>query len=165
MGSSTCPLCAAAACVLANYALDAGAQSRAPVGQSPQAESAPPVMAPITDAVNVLTPEGRYVIEPSFQYSHSSDSRVTVTGFTIIPALTVGLIDVRSVNRDFWSLALTGRYGLGRRMELEMKVPWVYRSDSTLARPISTASAGDNEFQTSGSGLGDIELAVRYQMT
>ena len=27
--------------------------------------------------------------------------------FTIVPALTIGLIDVRSVNRDFFTLALT----------------------------------------------------------
>jgi hypothetical protein len=166
MGSSTRALCAVAACALfANYAVEANAQARAPVGQAPQPESAPPVVAPITDAVTVLTPEGRFVFEPSIQYSHSSDSRVTVTGFTIIPALTVGLIDVRSVNRDFWSLALTTRYGVNRRLEFEAKVPWVYRSDSTLARPISTPSAGDSEFKSTGSGLGDIELAARYQLT
>jgi hypothetical protein len=155
------------ACALgAAVALDAAAQSaRSPVGQAPQPENQPPAVAPITDAVTVLTPEGRFVLEPSFQYSHSSDARVTVTGFTIIPALTIGVIDVRSVNRDFWSVALTGRYGLGRGWEIETRVPWVYRSDSTLARPISSPATGDAEFSTSGHGLGDIEFAARYQIT
>ena len=40
--------------------------------------------------------------------------RVPLT-LTIIPALTVGLIDVRSVNRDYWQFALTGRYGVSPR--------------------------------------------------
>jgi hypothetical protein len=147
-------------------ALQAAAQAPRPaVGQAPQAETQPPVVAPITDAVNVLTPEGRFVIEPGVQYSYSSDSRVTVTGFTIIPALAVGLIDVRSVNRDFWTFALTGRYGVTPRLEVETKLPWVTRSDSTLARPISTPTSGDSEFHAKGHGIGDIEVAARYQLT
>jgi hypothetical protein len=156
--------CAFCACI--GVALDTAAQSERPsVGQAPQPQNQPPAVAPITDAVTVLTPQGRFVLEPSFQFSHSSDSRVTVTGFTIIPAITIGVIDVRSVDRDFWSVALTGRYGLGHGWEVEAKVPWVYRSDSTLARPISSPATGDSEFRTSGSGLGDIEFAARYQIT
>jgi hypothetical protein len=153
-------VCAAA------LALDAAAQPARPtVGQAPQADSQPPAIAPITDAVNVLTPQGRFVLEPSVQYSFSGDSRVTVTGFTIIPALTVGVIDVRSVNRDFWTVALTGRYGVTPRLEAEIKLPWVSRSDSTLARPISQPTAGDSEFHASGHGIGDVEVAARYQFT
>jgi len=159
-------LCAGLACVLGACVPQAAAQApRATVGQAPQGETQPPVIAPITDAVNVLTPEGRFVLEPSVQYSHSGDSRVTVTGFTIIPALTVGVIDVRSVNRDFWTFALTGRYGVTQRLEVETKLPWVTRSDSTLARPISTPTAGDSEFSATGSGIGDIEVAARWQIT
>jgi hypothetical protein len=155
---------AVAGLLLAGLALQAVAQAPR-VGQAPQPESAPPAVAPITDAVNVLTPAGRFVFEPSIQYSHSSDARVTVSGFTIIPALTIGLIDVRTVNRDFWTVALTGRYGVTPRFEFETKLPWVYRSDSTLARPITQPATGDVEFRTSGSGLGDIEFAARYQIT
>jgi hypothetical protein len=148
------------------FTVEAAAQAQPPtIGQAPQSERQPPPIAPITDAVNVLTPPGRFVLEPSMQYSHSSDSRVVVTGFTIIPALTVGLIDVRNVNRDFWTFALTGRYGVTSRLEVETKLPWVSRSDSTLARPISTPTAGDSEFSATGHGIGDIEVAARYQIT
>lgn len=159
--------CAGLASALAlACAPQAAAQAPRPtVGQAPQPESQPPAIAPITDAVNVLTPQGRFVLEPSMQYSHSSDSRVTVTGFTIIPALAVGLIDVRSVDRDFWTFALTGRYGVTPRLEIETKLPWVSRSDSTLARPISTPTAGDSEFHARGHGIGDVEVAARYQMS
>lgn len=86
-------------------------------------------------------------------------------GFTIIPAITIGLIDVRAVNRDLFIAALTGRYGLTDRLELEVKVPWVYREDSTAARPLAVPSATEEIFDASGRGLGDIELAARYQIT
>jgi hypothetical protein len=135
------------------------------VGQAPKPETAPPVVAPISDAVGVLTPAGRFVFEPSFQYSHSSDSRVVVSGFTIIPALAVGVIDVRSVNRDYFSIGLSGSYGVTDRFEIETKVPFVHRRDSTLARPLLQQATSDVEFRTSGSGLGDIEFAARYQLT
>lgn len=148
--------------VLAGFALEGLAQA---VGRAPEADRQPPVVAPITDAVNVLTPPGRFVLEPSLQYQHSSDARVVVTGFTIIPALTVGVIDVRNVNRDSFNFALTGRYGVTSRLETEIRLPWVYRTDSTLARPIATPTSADTEFHATGRGIGDIEVAARYQIT
>ena len=135
------------------------------VGQAPQAETAPPVVAPITDAVTVLTPQGKFVLESSVQYSHDSDARVAISGFTVIPAITIGVIDVRSVNRDFWTFGLTGRYGVTSRLEIETRLPWVYRRDSTVARPIGQQAIGDSQFNTSGSGIGDVEVAARYQLT
>lgn len=152
------------AMVLACLALPVAAQTPR-VGQAPQAETAPPVVAPITDAVTVLTPKDRFVLEPSLQYSHSSDTRVAIVGFTVVPALAIGVIDVRSVNRDSWTFGLTGRYGVTNRFEVETRVPWVYRHDSTIARPISQQAVADTEFRTSGSGLGDVEVAARYQLT
>lgn len=137
----------------------------APVGRAPEAKTQPPAVAPITDAVMVLTPPGRFVLEPSLQYSHSSNSRVALSGFTILPALTIGLIDIRSVSRSLWIGALTGRYGISDRMEVEAKLPWVYRRDSTTARPLATPAVSDTTFDSSGDGVGDVELAVRYQMT
>src|SRR5690606_38137045 len=40
----------------------------------------------------VLTPRGRIVLEPSVGYSFSSVNRVAIEGFTILPALLVGII-------------------------------------------------------------------------
>jgi hypothetical protein len=137
----------------------------APLGRAPEAETKPPAVAPITDAVTVLTPPGRFVYEPSLQYAHSSSSRVALTGFTIIPALTIGLIDIRSVSRNMWTVAMTGRYGVTDRLEVEAKLPAVYRKDSTLARPLATPSVSETAFDVSGDGIGDVEIATRYQMS
>jgi hypothetical protein len=71
---------------------------------------------------------------------------------------------VREVKRNTVTGALTGRYGLTNRLELEARLPYVYRSDSTISREILTGSSSENAFNNSGRALGDIELAARYQL-
>ncbi|CAN7398826.1 acetate kinase [Pseudoduganella sp. LjRoot289] len=134
------------------------------VGQAPQRDGRPPEVAPLFEAPGVLTPKGRYVLEPSYQFGYSSSNRVVLVGYTIIPALLIGLVDVREVKRNTMTAALAGRYGLSRRTELEVRVPYVYRSDSTVSREIFTGSAVENVFSTSGRGVGDVELALRHQL-
>jgi hypothetical protein len=136
------------------------------VGVAPSSSdaSAVPEVAPIFDQPGILTPRGKYVIEPSLQYAYSSNNRVALVGYTVIPALLIGLVDVREVKRNTLTAALAGRWGITNRLELEAKVPYVYRSDSTISREIFTGSANERVFDTSGRSIGDIELAARYQL-
>jgi len=71
-----------------------------PVGQAPAPpqDDKPPAVAPISDQPGVLTPRGALVVEPSYQYSYSSVERVDLIGYTIIPAILIGLIDAREVH-------------------------------------------------------------------
>src|SRR5262245_11898000 len=48
----------------------------------------------------ILTQPGKLVLEPSLQYTHSSVRRLAIEGYTVIPAITIGLIDLRDVNRE-----------------------------------------------------------------
>jgi hypothetical protein len=122
-------------------------------------------VAPLFEQPGVLTPRGRYVLEPSLQYSYSSTNRVALVGYTIIPALLVGLVDVREVKRNTTTATITGRFGVTDRFELEARIPYVYRSDSTVSREIFTGTAVENVFDTRGKGIGDIELTGRYQFS
>ncbi|PKO61643.1 MAG: hypothetical protein CVU23_12400 [Betaproteobacteria bacterium HGW-Betaproteobacteria-17] len=80
-------------------------------------------------------------------------------------ALVIGLIDVRSVQRTTVVAGLTARYGLTNRLEVEGRIPYVYRNDDTVSRPINLEpSSASKVFNAEGSGLGDIELAGRYQL-
>ena len=134
------------------------------VGQAPAEDPAPPKVAQLFDQPGILTPKGRYVLEPSLQYGYSSSNRVALVGYTVIPALLIGLIDVREVKRHVMTAAVTGRWGLSNRLEAEIRVPYVYRSDATISREIFTGSASDKVFNTSGSAIGDVELGLRYQL-
>ena len=121
-------------------------------------------IAQIFEQPGVLTPAGQFSFETGLQYSYSSNNRVSLVGYTIIPAITIGVIDVREVKRNTTTANLTGRWGVSNRMELEAKVPYVYRSDDQIARAWNTGSAFDDTLDHStGHGLGDIEATARYQ--
>lgn len=112
----------------------------------------------------VLTPKGTLIVEPYLQVAHLSSSRVTLTGFTIVPALTIGLINIQGVSRDIYTAAFVGRYGLTNRLEVEVRVPYLYRDDSITQRPIATPSQADTTTTTEGHGLGDVETTGRFQI-
>ena len=135
-----------------------------PVGQAPSTADRPPEVAPLFEQPGVLTPAGQYVLEPSMQYGYSSSNRVAMVGYTIIPALLIGLLDVREVKRNTVTAALSARFGITRRLELEVRAPYVYRSDATVSRDIAKPSSLDSVFPASGKAVGDIEFGARYQL-
>jgi len=124
----------------------------------------PPEVAPIFDQPGVLTPRGTYVLEPALQFGYSSSNRVALVGYTVIPALLIGLVDVREIKRNTFTTSITGRTGINNRMEVELKVPYVYRSDATVSRELFTGTAVERVFDTTGKAMGDIEVAGRYQL-
>jgi len=139
----------------------AAAQQPATVGES-RPERVQPV-AQIFEQPGVLTPAGQFSFETGVQYSYSSSNRVSLVGYTIIPAITIGLIDVREVRRNSTVANFTGRWGVTNRMELEAKVPLVYRSDDQLTRPLNLGAGRDQLFNSTGQGIGDVEATARYQ--
>ena len=132
------------------------------VGTAPNAETR--TIAPLFEQPGILTPPGKMVLEPSLQYGYSSNNRVALVGYTVIPALLIGLVDVREVKRHTFTGAGAGRFGLTNRFEVEARLPYVYRSDSAISREIFTGSASESAFNTSGKAMGDVELTGRYQI-
>jgi hypothetical protein len=145
-----------------------GPKSVSPVGVAPESpkEEGPQWMLKqfYLPGPGVLTPKGRLIVEPYLQYAHLSSNRVTLTGFTVVPALTIGLINVQGVSRDIYTAALVGRYGLTNRLELEVRVPYLYRQDSITQRPLATPSTANTVSTAIGSGLGDVETTARFQI-
>jgi len=135
-----------------------------PVGRRPAEDERPPEVAPIFDQPGVLTPRGKLILEPSYQYGYSSADRVALVGYTVIPAILIGLVDVRQVKTTTQTGALAFRYGLTNRMELEVRVPYVSNHTDTISREIFTGTAQDRLFTTSGKGIGDVEATLRYQL-
>ncbi|MCT7307608.1 transporter [Ralstonia wenshanensis] len=135
-----------------------------PVGKPPEPPDRPPRIAQIFDEPSALTPPGKVVVEPSLQMAYSSSDRVALVGYTIIPALLIGLIDVRQVKTTTLTGTVALRYGLARRWELEARVPYVYSASDTVSRELFTGTATDNAFSSHGRGIGDVELTARYQI-
>ncbi|WP_211629327.1 acetate kinase, partial [Paraburkholderia nemoris] len=135
-----------------------------PVGQAPVADSRPPAVAPIFDQPGVLTPRHTLVVEPYFQFAYSSENQLSLVGYTIIPALLIGLINVSEVKTTTLTGGVALRYGITNRLEFEVRVPYVYQTNDTVARQIFTGAAANSVISSSGNGIGDVEMTMRYQL-
>ncbi len=135
-----------------------------PVGEAPppQTEGEPDVAA-VFEERGLLTPKGRWVVEPSLSYSHSTATTVAIEGFTIIPALAVGLIDITEVQRDTVTAAIAARRGITDRLEVGIKVPYVWREESVRSREVLDGSEMDVVSRSDGHGLGDVEFSIHFQ--
>ncbi|ALP53911.1 hypothetical protein Tel_12625 [Candidatus Tenderia electrophaga] len=137
--------------------------NQGPVGQAPPPRPNRPLQpVDVIESQGVLTHKGTLIVEPSLHYSYSSVTRVALEGFTIIPAITIGAIDVREVDRNTLMAALALRYGITNHLEVGIKIPYVRRDDTTVTRPLAVAAEEDTLTQADGSGLGDVEMTLNY---
>ncbi len=141
---------------------------RTQVQTTPQAGEAPseerPRVQALVESGGVLLPQGNFVLEPSFEYVRSDVNRAEIVGFTVLPGIVVGNISVVEANRNTYVAALTGRYGVTDRLEIEAKVPYVMRDDSTTTREIGQGASADVVTSADGNDVGDIEAAIHYQL-
>lgn len=147
---------------------DSNVAQNKPVGQAPPKSSNAidaSAIPELGDTVSgVLTGKGTLVLEPSFGYSYTDNNRVFLDAFSFIPALVVGLIDLREIKRHSFIGSISARYGITERWEVDLKVPYIGRNDSQRSRPVSIGVSEDEIFNASGHGIGDIELSTRYQL-
>ncbi|HUY68262.1 MAG TPA: transporter [Alphaproteobacteria bacterium] len=133
------------------------------VGEKPAQSDKPPAVPLLADVGGVLTPRGTLIVEPFIDYSRSSVNTFSFEGIQVVPAFLIGNISASRTARDLLISGSTFRLGVTNRLELEAKVPFVWRQDSyTNVVPNST---GLTTTQTSnGEGLGDVEVAAHYQV-
>ncbi len=133
-----------------------------PVGEKPQ--YTPDESLTIFEEPGVLTRKGGFIFEPSLEYIHSSSTKVAIEGFSVVPAVIIGLLNVNELQRDTVIGAVNFKYGLTNRFEVELKVPYVYREESVVERELLTGTSVDFLQESDGNGLGDVEFAFHYQL-
>ncbi len=121
-------------------------------------------IASITADRGIVTRPGQLTIEPSFSHAHSNATRVAVEGYTVIPALLVGLINISEIQRDIFIGAVSLKYGFTSRLEGAVRVPYLSINEDLREREAFEGTPVDTLRESSGEGLGDIELSVRYQL-
>ncbi|HEY2358222.1 MAG TPA: transporter [Phenylobacterium sp.] len=134
----------------------------APVGERP-AEPAPQVVAAIPPEIGVLTPKGHLVIDPSIEYDRFSTNRLVFRGVEIVPGIQLGVIEASDAAQDTGVATLAARYGVTSRLEIEARVPYIWRSAriTSLAQRDQTISRTSNLY---GADIGDVEFDARYQL-
>jgi len=143
----------------------AAAQPQQTVGAPPPESREPaPQMAALPESIGVLTPPGKIVFDPSIEYSNTSGNRLVFRGVEIVTGVQIGVIEASDTDRDSITATLAARMGITNRLEIEARVPYLYRHDelTTLAQRDDTITRTTS---LEGASIGDIELAARYQMT
>ena len=97
----------------------------------------------------VLLPAGQLLFEPGFQYTNISRNRVQLSGFSLIPAIIIGRIDVVEIERDIFVGNLNTRYGIFDFLEAELSVPYVFRQD----QEIFGATGLEQQVNVDGNGI------------
>lgn len=134
------------------------------VGEAPPEQASPTTtVEALPEGQNALLGQGRLVIEPSIEYSRSSSNRLIFRGVEIVTGIQIGLIEANDTARDTIASSLAVRYALTDRLEIEGRVPYVYRSDriTTLSQNNNTVT---QTFELEGGELGDVEVSARYQL-
>lgn len=143
---------------------EAQVAQESPVGQPPPQQLRPELAdVALASQGGVLTPKGVFSFEPSLQYQYLSNNQYIVEGLNIVPGITIGSENVRSLVDRMFTATLGGRLGITDRLEVEAEIPYVYRNDDvTLAGLAPNGTVFENN--TSGAGLGDIQFGAHYQL-
>lgn len=135
-----------------------------PVGEAPP----PPQVeerdvAALPERAGVLTPRGRFVVDPSIEYVRSSSNRLVFRGIEIVPGINIGLIEANEADRDTLVGNVGVRYGVTNRLEVELRGSYVYRKDRvmTVQQRDETLTASR---ELEGQDIGDLEFGLRYQL-
>jgi hypothetical protein len=143
------------------------APSAAPItGPSPQQQEERRVLQTAHELSNtggVLTPKGDLIVDPSVEYDYWNQNQVNIAGFSVVPGITFGNINVQRVQANIETTAVTLRYGVTNRLEVNLKVPVVYATGSTTTQPLGpnaeVFSPGASSFN-----IGDIQMGASYQI-
>ena len=119
---------------------------------------------PYPSAGGVLTPKGQFVLDPSIEYDYWSQNQLGVNGFQIIPGITFGNIFANRVEQNITTAALTGRYGITDRWEVNVKVPYIYNTGQTISLIPVGANAQLLSVSATGTGIGDLQFGSSYQI-
>lgn len=139
------------------------------VGEAPDNYDRPVEVAVLGDQGSVITRSGQLTAEAQFEYARADRNRALFRGIEVVESVLVGVFDINESRQDVLTAAASIRYGITDRFELGVRLPFVRRSDAMILSPVAgstpddTAATIDNGAK--GSGIGDLEVTARYQLT
>ena len=137
------------------------------VGEAPSDQRQVQVAA-LAEQGGIITRARRLTLEAALEYAHADRNRVVFRGIEIPQAVLVGVFDINESRQDVLTAAAIARYGVTGRLEVNARVPFVYRVDKTVLAPVAdpnNPNAGQIDSPVKGASLGDVDFGVRYQFT
>lgn len=138
------------------------------VGQAPEDVDRPIELAVLDSTGSVVTRRGQLLFEGQIDYTRADRNRAVFRGIELIESVLVGVFDINESRQDIITASASLRYGLTDRLEVGVRVPGIYRSDTSILAPIPGSTPDDNaatiDNSVKGRGIGDVELTARYQI-
>ena len=107
-----------------------------------------------------MLPPGWLQVDPTFDYLKFSTDRLAISGISLFEAIVIGNIRADKVAREVASASINLRYGLMNRLQLEARVPYVYRHDREL---LAVGTPNEAERNVNNHALGDVEGSLVWQ--
>ncbi len=137
------------------------------VGEAPEDFDRPIELAVLDSQGSVVTRKGQLSGDLQLDYARADRSRAVFRGIELVEAVLVGVFDINESRQDVLSGSLSMRYGLTNRLELGVRLPYIYRWDTSIVAPIAGSTNNDPaatiDSSVNGNGIGDLELSARYQ--
>ena len=138
------------------------------VGEAPEDTDRPIELAVLDTAGSVVTRAGQLTGEIQFDYARADRSRAVFRGVELVEAVLVGVFDINESRQDVLTDSFGLRYGLTDRLEIGARLPFIYRSDTSIVAPVAGTTPDDMaatiDNSVTGSGVGDLEVTARYQL-
>jgi len=110
----------------------------------------------------VLIPKGTMILEPAFSYAHIQNNNLNVQGYSVFDAILFGRFDVQKIKRNIMTATLTARYGITNRLQADLFVPYVYRTEEMNIPSSIVTDEGNQQASVQDQGIGDIGASINY---
>lgn len=137
------------------------------VGEAPTDQRQVQV-ASLSEQGGVITNRGRLTLEADLEYARADRNRVLFRGVAIPQAVLIGAFDINESRQDVLTAAAVMRLGVTNRFEINARVPYVRRADSSALAPVLNNGAMTNigtDRAVVNGNLGDVDFGARYQLT
>jgi hypothetical protein len=125
-------------------------------------------VAVLSEQGGIITKTGRLTIEADLEYARADRNRVLFRGVAIPESVLIGAFDINESRQDVVTAAAVARFGVTDRLEINGRLPYVYRSDGSALAPVvnngNSSPVGTDQSVKNGN-LGDVDFGARYQIT
>jgi len=98
-----------------------------------------------------------FEIEIGTSYSHSSNNRLNVSGYSVVEVVNIGKLEVRKIRRDILTSNLKLRYK-NQRSSFEIVIPYKVQRKSVIKYADTTENGEPTEKIKTSHGLGDVMI-------
>jgi hypothetical protein len=106
----------------------------------------------------------KFTLESDLTYNHYDRAELTLNGFLALNSIFLGNIAIDRVTSDSLTYDLIGRYAITPRLSVNIDVPYVGRATDYQQGGAGGSAASIDEAQSSGKGIGDVNLSVNYKI-